>query len=126
MSVADVLIADDDPENTDMYASVLRNSDYNVRTVSDGLEALRAIEMSMPDVLIIDYQMPYLNGIEVLKGAAEKKLIPPVVIMLTGSHMQTSEQVKMIRPHVDLLLAKPYSPFLMKKIVDQFAARGRG
>jgi len=66
------------------------NGDYEVEAVQDGLEALRKIEASDYDVLILDIMMPKIDGLEVLRRV--KEMHPGIdIIMITGlSQIETA------------------------------------
>ena len=80
-----ILVADDESDILTLLVSILKSENYDVITAFDGAEALTAIKMNRPDAVILDIQMPKLDGIEVLqriKGSPETASLP--VIMLTA------------------------------------------
>lgn len=78
-----VLIADDEIEFTSTLEARLKLRNFETKTVSSGIAALKAIEKDPPDVLLLDLKMPDLNGLEVL--AKVKEDFPAIeVIILTG------------------------------------------
>jgi DNA-binding NtrC family response regulator len=78
-----VLIVDDEADVRGLLEDFLTPKGYQVRSVADGVEALRAIREEAPDVVLLDVDMPRLGGIEVL--AAVKSHAPDVkVIMISG------------------------------------------
>ncbi|MFV0436331.1 MAG: response regulator [Desulfopila sp.] len=79
----DILIADDEVEFASTLAMRLELRKFQVRTVNSGGDALAAIEVSVPDILLLDLKMPDLDGLEVLAMLREK--YPSLkVIILTG------------------------------------------
>ena len=80
-----ILIADDEPDIITLLVSILKSEDYDVITASDGAEALMAIKISHPDVVILDIMMPKLDGMQVLQKVREDTEISSIpVIMLTA------------------------------------------
>ncbi|MDH3526570.1 MAG: response regulator, partial [Gammaproteobacteria bacterium] len=78
-----ILIVDDEEIVRRSCLRILGNGDYEVEAVQDGLEALRKIEASDYDVLILDIMMPNIDGMEVLRRAKETH--PDIdIIMITG------------------------------------------
>jgi len=79
-----ILVVDDNPVNMDFLVELL--NEYDVRTVLDGHSALEAVEEEKPDLILLDINMPGLNGFDVckrLKASTETKDIP--IIFLTAS-----------------------------------------
>ena len=58
----DILIVDDTPANLRLLAGMLSEQDYRVRPVSDGEAALKAVQASIPDLILLDINMPGMNG----------------------------------------------------------------
>jgi two-component system alkaline phosphatase synthesis response regulator PhoP len=72
-----ILIVDDEPSNRNILGQELTHKDYAVAAASDGREALRKVESSRPDLIILDYMMPDLSGLEVLKELRSGRTILP-------------------------------------------------
>ncbi|PIQ76230.1 response regulator [Candidatus Peregrinibacteria bacterium CG10_big_fil_rev_8_21_14_0_10_49_24] len=78
-----ILIAEDDPVLREVYVKKFSIAGYQIRTVKDGVEAIEAIEKQVPDLLILDINMPVMDGFTVLeKYPKEQRPFP--VIMLTN------------------------------------------
>ena len=59
-----ILIVDDEPSNRNILSQELTHEGYSVVAASDGREALKKIESSRPDLIILDYMMPDLSNLE--------------------------------------------------------------
>ena len=80
-----ILVADDEPECIDFVRDSLAETPYEIIAAGDGAEALEAARQQHPQLIILDIQMPKLNGFEVfaeLRGDEQLSAIP--VIMLTA------------------------------------------
>lgn len=77
-----VLIVDDEPDIRDALEDILKD-DYMVSSVEDGRAAIRSLEKSEFDVILLDLKMPYLTGLDVLKELRRNRN-DSSVIMLTG------------------------------------------
>src|SRR4029079_15199095 len=78
-----ILIVDDEPFNLDLLEQELADYDYVIERAADGVEALEKIASFRPDVILLDYMMPRMNGLEVVKqlrASTEHKAIPVILI----------------------------------------------
>jgi len=78
-----ILITDDNPENLRVLSEILKQEGYGVRVALDGESALKSIKSIPPDLVLLDIQLPKMDGYEVckqLKGQAEYKDIPIIFI----------------------------------------------
>ncbi|MBP7508155.1 MAG: response regulator [Prolixibacteraceae bacterium] len=85
MTNSRVLIVDDEPLNLMLYTEILKSSGFTVIQAEDGLGAVRISEDEIPDLILLDWNMPNLDGFEalkILKSKESTKEIP--VIMITG------------------------------------------
>ena len=105
-----ILVADDESHILHVVSLKLRNAGYRVLTAHDGQEALEAAQQERPDLLITDYHMPQLSGLELCRRLKQDPKLPQIpVIMLTarGYHLepQDTEQSGILK-----MLSKPFSP----------------
>lgn len=104
-----VLLVEDEPAQREMLAYNLEAEGYDVRSADNGEEAMLLIDEAAPDLIILDWMMPLLSGIEVcrrVKTRTETKDIP--VIMLSAR----SEEVDAVRgldTGADDYIVKPYN-----------------
>ncbi len=81
--MAELLLVDNDEDIRSLLSLGLREAGHTIREASNGLEALRAIEISVPDILITDLIMPTIPGdklLKILKAVPDWKSIPTIVI----------------------------------------------
>jgi CheY-like chemotaxis protein len=81
--MATVLIVDDDPAIVDTFAQVLRLEGYDVRTALSAEDGMRAVDESGPDAILVDYNLPVVNGAEFLRRlrACEGHRDTPVAVV---------------------------------------------
>lgn len=82
---ASILIVDDNPQNLQLLGSIIYEQGYNVSISSSGAHALQSISQQSPDLILLDIQMPEMDGFEVckiLKSNPKTKEIP--IIFLTA------------------------------------------
>jgi DNA-binding NtrC family response regulator len=100
-----VLLVDDETEFASALAERLRLRSYNVRAVFHPEDAIVAVQSDPPDVVLLDFRMPGMDGIEVLKII--KKIDPAIeVIMLTG-HGDVSSVEEAIKNGAYAYIMKP-------------------
>ena len=108
-----VLVVDDDPELRATTAQLL-SQEFEVLTAQNGLEALELIALREIDVVCTDYNMPGLDGIELLRRVAAS--YPPIEsILITGFREYAQRQ--MGSDDTFLLVVKPYNPETLIKII---------
>ncbi len=116
-----ILIVDDEPFNLDLLEQELTDQGYAIERANDGEEALKKIDSSQPDLVLLDYNMPSLNGIEVLRELRKKECDVPV-IMLTA-HGTIERAVMAIKEGAYDFLTKPFEPdhitLTVKKALEQ-------
>ena len=118
-----ILIVDDEQIIIDSCLRILRNDEYQLEAVQDGLEALRKIDENHYDIVILDIMMPKIDGLEVLRRVREGH--PDIdVIMITGlSQIETA--VKSMKLGAFDYLPKPFDPDELKLVVHRALERRR-
>lgn len=109
MSRARILVVDDEPANRGLVRRVLEPQGYEVVEAGDGDEALALIGRQLPDLILLDLQMPRLGGhavVDAVKKDPRTRLIP--IVMLT-SQEQFSEKIRAMEGGVDDYLQKPFN-----------------
>ncbi|HUS91862.1 MAG TPA: response regulator [Phycisphaerae bacterium] len=105
-----ILVADDEAHILHVVSMKLRNAGYEVITAVDGEEALELCLAERPDLLITDFQMPFLSGLELCKrirSHEETRDIPAMMLTARGFDIEPEE---MAEARIDAVLAKPFSP----------------
>jgi two-component system response regulator MprA len=105
--MATVLIVDDDRKIIDMLRRTLAYEGYHVITATDGHQALAQAQTQRPDVVILDWMMPGLDGIEVARRLREADGTP--ILMLTARDA-VEDRVDGLDSGADDYLVKPFAP----------------
>jgi DNA-binding response OmpR family regulator len=87
-----ILVVDDDPMLRDAVVLALLVQGYPVREAADGSEALKLIEKSHPSLVVLDMQMPVLDGWGLTHELKAKSLDPPVLAMTAGPDPERAAQ----------------------------------
>lgn len=108
--MAHILVVEDDKDIANLVETHLRLEGFEVTVASEGIEALRKMELNQPDLVILDIMLPRVDGWEVLlkiKKSYQTKDIP--VIMLSAKSEDISK-VTAFREGADDYVTKPFSP----------------
>jgi CheY-like chemotaxis protein len=83
--MARILLVEDEPSIAEALSMLLAAEGFEVATASNGEEALRILEQSLPDLVITDYMMPLMNGVEMAGHLRETPRLAGVPILLTSA-----------------------------------------
>jgi len=106
-----VLIADDEVNTTIMLQRIFEREGYAVERVHDGMSALVAAQTLLPDLILLDVQMPQMDGFEVLRHLRtrpETALIPTIIV--TAKAQQSADIVHGFDIGADDYIQKPFDP----------------
>ncbi len=105
-----VLVADDEAHILHVVSMKLRNAGYEVLTAVDGEEALELCVSEKPDLIITDFQMPMMTGVQLckrLRSCEQTKNIPAIMLTARGFDIAQDD---MIEARIAAVLTKPFSP----------------
>ena len=103
-----VLLADDDPDVTRLIDVQLRAAGYRTLLAADGSEAVKAIEESRPDLVIVDMMMPRMTGFDVLTALRHQPSRPRVIVLSARGREQ--DVTRAFALGADDYITKPFSP----------------
>jgi len=110
MGMKSILIADDETHILNVLSIKLQNAGYNVITAEDGAEAYGLACAQRPDLVITDYQMPRLSGLELCsKLKCDPATSDVSAILLTARGFSMSEE-DMRLGNIKEVITKPFSP----------------
>ena len=107
--VSKILVVDDEPRNVRILQIHLNAQGYTVYTAEDGVEALDVVERDAPDLILLDINMPKMDGFEVVKQIRANKateFIP--IVMITALRDTRENRIKSIEAGADDFIEKPF------------------
>jgi two-component system alkaline phosphatase synthesis response regulator PhoP len=119
---ARILVVEDEPSIQNIVRTYLENSGYSVRAVGDGRSALAAAYEWAPDLVVLDLNLPGMDGIEV---AARLRESSDVYILMLTARSEESDRVAGLRIGADDYLTKPFSPRELVARVEAILRRRR-
>ena len=102
-----ILVADDSDESAEMFELFLRRHGYRVAVARNGEEALRAAQTDRPALMIMDLQMPELDGLEVIRRVRATPDLVKVPILVVTAHAMTGVRERCLEVGANAYLSKP-------------------
>ena len=120
-----ILVVDDEPSIVELVRFTLEDADVRVVEASDGAEALILARRVKPDLVLLDVQMPRLDGLEVCRQLRrEPAFARTPIIMLTAAGQQ-ADRTRGLGAGADEYLTKPFSPLALLALVEALLAETR-
>jgi putative two-component system response regulator len=112
-----IFLVDDDLTNLTIGSNALKNN-YNVVTLNSGTRLLKMLEKKIPDMILLDVDMPEMNGYEIISYIKKNKAFENIpVIFLTAKSDDKSEFEGLSLGAIDYI-SKPFSPALLRKRIE--------
>lgn len=105
-----ILVVDDEAHILHVVSLKLRNAGYEVITAADGEEGFERAQADRPDLIITDFQMPFLNGVELcekLRANPDTAELPAIMLTARGFSMNPDD---IQHTNIKAVLSKPFSP----------------
>ena len=118
-----VLIADDEPNIVVSLEFLLQQGGYEVRTVSNGNEALRTAREFQPHLLLLDIMLPLRNGFEVCQLIRESPELKELKIIMLTAKGREAEVAKGLALGADAYITKPFATRELLETVRQLLGR---
>ena len=115
-----VLIVDDEPLNLDYLEQELEELNYELLTASNGREALDKIQSHPPDLVLLDLQMPVLDGFAVLAQLKADNELRNIPVIIVSAANDSRSIVKGIKQGAEDYLTKPVDADLLVQKVKEY------
>ncbi|HEX2532836.1 MAG TPA: two-component regulator propeller domain-containing protein [Chitinophagaceae bacterium] len=121
----DILIAEDNEVNQTVISMIMKKLGYRADMVADGARALEALQHKQYQLVLMDIQMPEMDGLEATRQLRATLSHQPVVIALTANALQDDREA-CIRAGMDDYLSKPIQLEKLKAILEKWAVQVAG
>ncbi len=110
---------DDDPVMLHLFKNVLHHGGYEVLIAENGLKGIELAASEMPVLIVLDYVMPDLDGLETLKRLKSRESTRDIpVVMLTG-HLDDKTSTQFIAARASACFPKPFDPAALLSLVQK-------
>jgi len=109
MASTDVLVVEDDEALATLLEYNLGKEKFNVSLAADGEEALLRVEENAPDVIILDWMLPKISGIEVCRRIRSKPETRNIPIIMLTARSEEADRIRGLEMGADDYLTKPFS-----------------
>src|SRR5262249_24074545 len=120
--MARILLADDSPHAQRMGGRILSDEGHEVITVSDGKVAMLRLADVLPDLILTDYSMPEVSGLELCQYVKSHGNTPAI---RTASALEPWDEEAVDKARADGLLKKPFEASLLLQSIGRFVNPGR-
>lgn len=114
----DILIVDDVPENLQLLFEILSEEGHEVRRVLNGSQALKAVEIDPPDLILLDIKMPLMDGYEVCKHLKKDEKTASIPIIFLSALNEILDKVKAFSVGGSDYINKPFDVYEVLMRVD--------
>ncbi len=107
-STETILVVDDDTDILALLEMSLRSDGFNVITASDGMEGLERAKTDLPDLILLDVMMPYMDGLQVIEKLKSDSDTSSIPVMWITAKSQTEDKLKGLETGGDDYITKPF------------------
>jgi CheY-like chemotaxis protein len=123
MAGARILIVDDNATNLKLVAYLMRANGYTVDTALDAESALEAIRHHHPDVILMDIQLPGIDGLELTRRLKADPVTRDIVIVAVTAYAMKGDQAKALAAGCDDYITKPIDTRALPETIARHLAR---
>lgn len=114
-----ILVVDDESHIVQVLSIKLRNAGYEVSTAADGEEGLELALERAPDLVITDFQMPYMTGLELCEALAREDATAHIPIIMLTARGYALDEDDLTHVAIRDVLSKPFSPrAILQRVED--------
>jgi two-component system, cell cycle response regulator DivK len=115
-----ILVAEDQEDNRQILRDLLGSADYEMIEAIDGAAAVVAAKAQRPDLILMDIQMPVIDGYEATRRIKADPRLKGIPIIVVTSYALSGDEAKARAAGCDAYVTKPYSPRLLLAKIREF------
>jgi len=118
-----ILIAEDNAVNRELLRELLEVRGHTVVEACDGQEALRMIEQTRPDLLLLDIGMPLMDGMGVIRNVRESSRFASLLVVAVTAYAMQGDREKILSAKFDGYLSKPVNARALGEELDRLLSK---
>jgi CheY-like chemotaxis protein len=120
-----ILIAEDNPVNRELLRELLEGRGYAVLEACDGQEALRVLEKTLPDMLLLDLNMPVMDGFATIRKIRDNPSFARLPVLAVTAYAMRGDREKILDAGFDGYLSKPIHAAALEVELERLRAPNR-
>jgi len=121
-----ILIAEDNAVNRELLRELLETHGHIVTEACNGEEALRLLDDSRPDILLLDLGMPVLDGYQTIRRIREKPSLAGLPVLAVTAYAMQGDKERILSSGFDGYMSKPIDPKLLYQELDRLLSKKAG
>lgn len=123
MAGENILIVEDNPLNLELISDILEANGFVVTAVITGVDALKQVDVEMPDLILMDIQLPGLDGLTITGMIKKKPGMENIPIIALTAHAMRGDEEKAREAGCDGYISKPIDTRAITKTIRSFLDR---
>src|SRR5437764_9192995 len=120
-----ILIVEDNEKNMKLVRDILRHNGHETIEATTGTEGVRLAQERCPDLILMDIQLPDIDGIEALRRIRERRALDAVPVIAVSASVMPDDQQKIVTSGFDAFVTKPINLKQLLETVKRFLTDGR-
>ncbi|MEQ1807448.1 MAG: response regulator [Burkholderiaceae bacterium] len=120
-----ILIVEDNEKNMKLVRDILQHKGYTTLEAVNGLDGVRLAVEHKPDLVLMDIQLPDIDGITALRRIREDPLLDAIPVLAVSASVMPEEQKKIVTSGFDAYVTKPIALKSFLETVQRFLSEGR-
>ena len=123
MANAEILIVDDNPVNLKLAHLLLTGEGHDVRTANDAEEALEVLKVFSPRLILMDIQLPGMDGLELTRRLKADPATRAITILGLTAYAMKGDQEKILAAGCDGYISKPIDTRTLPEVISHYLER---
>ena len=115
-----ILAVDDQEDNRRILRDLLTSAGYEVIEATTGEDAVISAEAHVPDLILMDIQLPGIDGYEATRRIKAKPALRPIPLFVVTSYALSGDETKALAAGANAYVSKPFSPRALRAKVREF------